>query len=251
MSTEFVVIMGQRGYGKTTILNRLLGTGWTTAAATTGTLLPHIKIYQDISDEDEKKSTYEETWVPYVKSRHDSSQLDDQLDGLILRQQISQEISWYPESELFSERKLTKGIKNLIFVDLMGIGESLVLNQPYYEIYREFVKKATHVLWITDASRRGYLEDQCCLREIKDSMSNIKRFTILLNKADSIGLRKNENPNPVPTEYQKKLLKDKLSVVTQSFHEIAPHLSITEKDVIPFSAYYGWNFEALSQLFFE
>ena len=257
---QFVVILGQCGYGKTTTVNRLLGSGWTTSAATTGTFLPHIKVYQDISDiernenvyeEEEKKPTCEVTMVPYVESRHDSSHLEESDDGLILHQQISQKVAWYKEKEIFSDRKLANGVKTLVFVDLMGIGDTLVMNQPYYEIYREFIQRATHVLWIVDATRRGYLEDELCLEEVCDSFGNVERFTIGLNKVDAIGLGYRESPNPVPTEKQLKLIEEKKSVVAQYFQKIVPNFPITEKDVIPFSAYFGWNFDALSQLFFE
>ncbi|MDO4571647.1 MAG: hypothetical protein Q4D38_14795 [Planctomycetia bacterium] len=248
---QSVLIFGQCGHGKTTTVNRLLNVDWFTCAARTGTFLPHIKAY-----EQGENGLNEAVLSPYIKSRVDSTTLEEEglfdLDTMILRQRITQEIAWNVDSVTSSSGRLANGVTQIRFVDMMGVGDEIITNQPYYEIYREFVKTATHILWITDASRRGYAEDEACLKYIADYMGDLERFTIGLNKADSIGLQRYENPNPVPTDHQQELLREKAKIVARVFQGFLPaNITITEKNVVPFSAYYGWNFDALHKLFFE
>ncbi len=251
---QSVLIFGQCGHGKTTTVNRLLGVDWFTCTTRTGTFLPFIKVYEQQNHEEIGEEVIEAELHPYIRCRKDTTKLieENSFDSeMVLQQKIAQEIVWHVKSVRQSTNHLANGVTRIRFVDMMGVGDETITNQPYYEIYREFAKTATRILWIRDATRRGHAEDEACLEYIRDAMVNLENFTIGLNKTDSIGLQRGENPNQVPTERQQELIREKVQIEARIFQEFLPEIEISNDNVIPFSAYYGWNFGELSKLFFE
>ncbi len=245
-----VVIMGQRGTGKTTMVNRLLEVDWNTCSYDTGTYLPHMKFYERTSPGME-----EVVLIPRIKpSRKSKASLSESsiFDfDMSLYQYIEEEIIWDVVEESLTTKTFRPGIERLRFVDLMGIGESILKENQYYEIYRAYLQKATHVLWLTSAHLNTYRADERALEVIRNDMNEIEQFTIALNKADLIAPAPNGLWTGVLTEYQQQCVEEKRETVAAYFQSFLPNQLISPSNVIPFSAISGWNFDRIIKLFFE
>lgn len=248
--SQCVLIMGRCGYGKTSIVNRMLGTHWNTCAYDTGTMLPFIKIFKRLDC-----ACHEMELVPYVNSRRANVKVAWKSvgsKGLSMRQVLTETIHWEVEKDTITKTELNPLIRSITFVDLMGIGDSLITEHHYKTIYREFAGCATHILWVVDATRRGYSDDIATLREMDKYLVKLEKFTVLLNKSDSIGLKKGETSFSVPTDEQMELIVQKKQDVLSYLQGCVPRSTgFSETDIVPISAKYGWNFEQVENLFFN
>lgn len=246
MQTELILIMGQCGCGKTTTVNRLLDVEWNTCSFTTGTLLPFIKTYQFVGG-----MTNEKTFEPYLATRNPKVELCEGECLFKMKQRLDEEICWDITSENETDAIMADNADSVCFVDLMGIGDTLLTNEYYYEIYRAFAREATQIVWITDATSRRYTEDERCLSEIKRDFVNIKKFVIGVNKSDSICLDRGERfTEGVPTDKQMDALRDRKELVFSTFKDVLMPYELNMDDIVMFSAKTGWNFSALERKFF-
>lgn len=244
---KFVLIGGQCGHGKTTTVNRLLGVNWHTDPVYTGTLLPYMKCYE-VQDGD----TYECELIPRIEKRVVTKisllHFNDSESLPAMTQELSETVNWLPDEEPYpSDRQLYPEVSSLTFVDLMGIGESLLQEQYYKEVYREFAHKATDVMWISDITRRAYGQDAALLKDLKNDFPKLERFVVCLNKVDSFALQKGQTSMETLTEWQIEEIKQKCSNVSEEFRSFMPEASF---EVLFYSAVTGFNFQSLNDMFF-
>ena len=244
---KVVLIGGQCGHGKTTTVNRLLGVNWHTDPVYTGTLLPYMKCYE-VQDGD----TYECELIPRIEKRVATKisllHFNDSEDFPAMTQELSETVSWQPDGDPYpSDRQLYPEVSSLTFVDLMGIGENLLQEQYYKEVYREFAHQATDVLWISDITRRAYGQDASLLKDLKNDFPKLERFVICLNKVDIFALQKGQTSMETLTEWQIEEIKQKCSNVSEEFRSFMPEASF---EVLFYSAVTGFNFQSLNDMFF-
>ncbi|MBO4857831.1 MAG: GTPase domain-containing protein, partial [Treponema sp.] len=243
---QVVLIMGQAGHGKTTLTNRLLNTAWNTCAYDTGTTLPFIKSYIK-----KKNGCREIIMEPYIDKRRADIELSWLgVSKVCMHQKLIETVRWEVTNDTITHLKLNEKYDTITFVDLMGIGDSILTNEHYNKIYREFATYATQIIWVTDACRRGYLEDIKTLKYIYKILRNINKIIICLNKVDAIAKEKDQELSDAPTQYQQNIIREKIIDVFGYFSKIFSNDLLTIKDIIPLSAKTGWNFEALQGLFF-
>ena len=248
MRKQIVLIMGQCGSGKTTTVNRLLDEEWNTCAFDTGTYLPFIKRYRKIED-----CVMEDSFEPYLRKRNSDVHLvGSEIDeNLVLKQELEEEITWDVIASKESGKRLREDVGELIFVDLMGIGDTLLTNNHYYNVYKAFLLQATDILWITDATSRRYTEDELCLQNIKDSIGLGCRVVVGINKADSISLSRGGTFSAGrPTSEQMKALVERRTLVYNVFSNALHPVGLKTESVKLFSAKTGWNFNSLQECFF-
>ena len=244
---KFVLIGGQCGHGKTTTVNRLLGVKWHTDPVNTGTLLPYMKCYKVLGGE-----TFECEFIPRIEKRI-ATKIDlhfiDFEDSPAMTQELTETVNWLPDRNSCrqSDRRLYPEVSSLTFVDLMGIGECLLQRQYYKEVYREFAHQATDVLWISDITSRSYGQDAAVLKDLKNDFPKMERFVVCLNKVDVFALKMGQMPGETPTERQTELIKQKCNYVSKEFRSFMPDASV---EIFYYSAYTGFNFQSLSDMFF-
>ena len=248
---QCILVFGQRGTGKTTTINRLLNVDWNTCAYAVGTVLPHIKTYE-MSEE----TTIEKVWEPYRNADERkvqcSLECQDFFNGsLNLVQTVTDKIFWDLTQENESVFKLAHDVKKCTFVDLMGFAESIITDKIYYEVFAEFAKRATQILFVSDGTCRAYREDKECLDFVSQYLPKLDRFIIGLNKVDAIAMGKGQRAGQDPTERQQEYIEQKIDCVLRDFSKIAPWADLTRENIIPYSAISGWNFNTLKSQFFE
>ncbi len=122
--------------------------------------------------------------------------------------------------------------------DMPGIGESEYRDQQYLEMYRDFLRTASAVVFVLRADMRDYAVDQsACHRLFRDDTSR-RRVIFALNCCDKTE-PVSRVPSPEPTPAQMDNIKSKIQTLNRLFNPC--------NDIIPYSAATGWNMAELAR----
>jgi uncharacterized protein len=137
-------------------------------------------------------------------------------------------------------------------VDMPGIGESITADEKYMSYYEEWIPK-THVLvWITQADTRAYKRDELFLLKLMPLFQPSIFLIVALNKIDCLGVDEGEQPfntkRGKPSEYQLKIMDDKINDVYEIFKEVVGKKLVFERNqVVPYTSVYGWGLQNLKE----
>lgn len=153
-----------------------------------------------------------------------------------------------PNTRLFRDR--------MRIVDLPGTGESLAADERYWGLYQEWVPRADHLLWVTQADTRAYKRDEIFLLRLKPLFRPTLRLTVGLNKVDCLGV---DEGSPgfdwhtgQPSEAQLRQIPIKVGDIFGIFQDILDGcLPFRPEDIVPYSAASGWGVGGLRQRFFR
>lgn len=126
----------------------------------------------------------------------------------------------------------------LSFADLPGLGENLVQDEEYLEMYRSILRKSDVAVYLVRADNRDFSIDQRAFDRLFHQNGQREKAIIVINgcdKIDPIHRQAGRDPTPLQQENIKRKIGDLRSVFPGIEH------------IVPCSAETGWNLETLAQ----
>lgn len=126
----------------------------------------------------------------------------------------------------------------LSFADLPGLGESLVQDDQYLDLYRNILRKSDVAVYLVRADNRDFSIDQRAVETLFRQNSQLEKVIIVINgcdKIEPIHRQAGRDPSPLQQENIGRKISDLRSVFSGVAH------------FVPCSAETGWNLEMLAQ----
>ncbi|WP_353258594.1 GTPase family protein [Prochlorothrix hollandica] len=125
----------------------------------------------------------------------------------------------------------------LSLADFPGIGESEYRDKEYLEMYAEYLKYSTVVVYVVRADTRDYSIDDTAYRKVFPTYIDKKKVIFALNCCDKIEPI-NRSYSSEPTQEQLRNIEKKVDTINSIF--------IPYNKIISYSAETGWNMNELA-----
>ncbi|WP_337236681.1 GTPase family protein [Proteus faecis] len=122
--------------------------------------------------------------------------------------------------------------RTLTFVDLPGIGESIVSDEVYQVQYKQLLPRLDLIIWVLRADERAWLSDEITYRFLTEQCGYDKtQFLFVLNQADKIEpCREWDIEYCKPSAMQYQNLQQKVTIVQRTFSPLHPVIAISAKE---------------------
>lgn len=122
--------------------------------------------------------------------------------------------------------------RTLTFVDLPGIGESIVSDEVYQVQYKQLLPRLDLIIWVLRADERAWLSDEITYRFLTEQCGYDKtQFLFVLNQADKIEpCREWDTKHCKPSAAQHQNLQQKVAIVQHNFSPLHPVIAISAKE---------------------
>lgn len=129
--------------------------------------------------------------------------------------------------------------KAILLIDMPGVGESVVRDQEYSELYRSVLPHVDLLLWVVKSDDRALSVDEHIWRTCVSSYTSGCPVFIVVNQVDKLNpIRDWNSDKNSPGSLQQKLIDEKVSALSIAF-------KVDANSIIPVSALERYNIVAL------